>query len=74
MADWMLQAESLGARPRPMDTPVIERAFQIARSGDHESVRHIVQQLQREGYVDAQDHLLDSPLLRQQLLKALRSH
>ena len=63
----------VAAKPIPIDVPVVERAFQLARSGEFERIRDITKRLDSEGYVDAQEHLLDCPLLRSQLRAILRT-
>jgi len=40
-----------------MSEHIIERAFQLARSGQCRRVADIHQQLKREGFAEVQDHL-----------------
>lgn len=56
----------------PMNVPIVERAFQLARSGEFARLREIGSRLQGEGYLDVQEHLQDSRLLRQQLRSVVR--
>jgi hypothetical protein len=62
-----------GARPAPLDTPIVERAFQLARSGEFQRLRGIAGRLEMEGYLDVQEHMLGYPLLRRQLRCAARA-
>jgi hypothetical protein len=56
----------------PMDQNVtsIERAFQLAKSGDCASISDIKKSLQRDGYAAGQ---ITGPLLLKQLREAIRS-
>ena len=56
----------------PLSIPIVERAFQLARSGEFTRLREIGTQLAGEGYLDVQEHLQDSRLLRQQLRTLVR--
>ena len=51
----------------PLHHSLVERAFQLARSGEFLRIRRIADELRREGYLDVENHLLDCPLLRKQL-------
>ena len=57
-------------KPLPIRVPLVERAFQLARSGQFASVPAIASQLQGEGYFDVEEHISGSPLLRRQLKRA----
>jgi hypothetical protein len=46
------------------DTTVLERAFQLAKSGQYATVTEIQKRLNAEGYVTAQ---ITGPMLRKQL-------
>ena len=48
---------------------VLERAFELARSGEYQQCAPIARQLQREGYEQVARHF-DSPSLKRQLLAA----
>jgi hypothetical protein len=52
------------------DTTALERAFQLARSGDHRSIVEIKHRLRAEGYSDAQ---LTGATLSRQLRALIRS-
>jgi hypothetical protein len=58
---------------KPMDPNVtaLERAFQLARSGQHASVASIRQQLRREGYSDGQ---ITGGTLQKQLQALIKVH
>lgn len=56
----------------PVNVPIIERAFQLAGSGEFTKLREIGRRLEGEGYLDVREHLQDSRLLRQQLRSAVR--
>lgn len=53
--------------------PIIERAYELARSGDCASFSDIKRKLAREGYHDAQSHL-DGMLIRAQLTALLEAN
>jgi hypothetical protein len=42
---------------------MIERAFELARSGRHPSVSHIKAQLKRENYLQVEGHILGRSLI-----------
>lgn len=73
MLSTLERARNPGARPAPIDIPIVERAFQLARSGEFRRLREIARGLEAEGYLDVQEHILDHPLLRQQLRCAARA-
>lgn len=52
---------------------VIERAFELARSGDCASIEEIRSQLKRESHASVDSHL-GSPLLGRQLRKLCAEH
>lgn len=56
----------------PLDVPIIERAFQLAGSGEFTKLREIGRRLEGERYLDVREHLQDSRLLRQQLRSVVR--
>lgn len=53
------------------DVPIVERAFQLAESGEADQLNEIARCLAAEGYVDVQAHL-SGPFLRRQLRDACR--
>ncbi len=57
----------------PSAVPIVERAFQLAGTGDCEGLSDISQRLRSEGYVEVEEHLQYCPLLRRQLLSAVRA-
>ena len=73
MLSTLERARTRHARPSPMDVPIVERAFQLARSGEFRRLKEIARALESEGYFDVQEHILDHPLLRQQLRCAARA-
>lgn len=60
------------AQPAPIHVPIVERAFKLAANGAFEAPGEIAQQLESEGYIDVQEHIRDCPLLKRQLLAAIR--
>lgn len=62
----------MSARLIPVNVPIIERAFQLAGSGEFTKLREIGRKLEGEGYLDVREHLQNSRLLRQQLRSAVR--
>jgi arginine repressor len=52
------------------DETALERAFQLARSGDHRSIDEIKRRLRTEGYSDAQ---ITGATLSRQLRELIRS-
>ena len=61
----------LSDKPKPILVPLVERAFQLARSGGVQSIEDVAAHLDREGYVEVEEHMW-CPLLRQQLRCAMR--
>lgn len=57
-----------------MQTHIVERAFQLARSGEHETLRDLDRVLSKEGYTttDINGHL-GSPMIRRQLSDLCRA-
>lgn len=55
----------------PGPAPTVERAFQMARSGEFSGLREIAAGLVREGHFDVEEHL-EGPLLRRQLREIYR--
>lgn len=55
----------------PGQIPIIERAFQLAGSGQFDGPGQIAAYLAREGYLDVEDHF-QAPLLRRQLRETCR--
>jgi hypothetical protein len=51
---------------------VLERAFEMAQSGEFRTLEPLVRQLSKEGYINPERHLL-GPSLRRQLLDLIRS-
>ncbi len=51
-------------------TAILERAFELARSGHYETLEQVRRRLVRERYEDVDQHLSGS-MLRNQLRKAL---
>lgn len=43
--------------------PIIERAYELARSGEYATVSEIKQQLDAEGYANIQGHLYGSTIV-----------
>ena len=43
----------------------VERAYQLARTGEYETVRQIRSQLDREGYLDASSQITGAMLVRE---------
>ena len=54
--------------------PTIERALELARAGEFDSVNAISQQLKREGFENVHTHLGEQSLTRQlaELVRGLR--
>ncbi len=48
----------------PNRVGTIERAYQLARSGDYGTVRQLRTQLEREGYFDAASQIMSPSLMR----------
>lgn len=65
-------AESVSGTLIPLNVPLVERAFQLAGSGEFTKLREIGRRLEGEGYLDVREHLQDSRLLRQQFRSAVR--
>lgn len=57
-------------KPMPMMVPVVERAFQLAQSGEFLRIEDVAARLVSEGYLEVEEHMW-CPLLRQQLRCAL---
>jgi hypothetical protein len=53
-------------------TNLIERAYQLARTGDFAKVEHIERKLTREGYTAVADHL-SGRMLRRELNDMMRA-
>jgi len=53
-----------------MPENIIERAFQLARSGQCRSMADIHQQLRREGFIQIQEHL-SGRLIKSQLTRLI---
>ena len=51
---------------------VIERAYQLARTGEFAKVEHIERRLTREGYTSVADHL-GGKMMRRELNDMMRS-
>lgn len=51
---------------------IIERAIQLAKSGDYYELRHIEAKLRKEGYADTGEYL-NGKLIRQQLRDFMRA-
>ena len=51
-------------------TPILERAFEIARSGECRSLKDLVLRLNQEGYMASQ---IQGPVLRQQLTNLINA-
>ncbi len=51
---------------------VIERAYQLARTGEFAKVEHIERKLTREGYTAVADHL-SGKLMRRELNEMMRA-
>lgn len=60
------------ARPVAIRVPIVERAFELAATGAFHDPGKIAERLESEGYLDVQEHIRDSPLLRRQLREAGR--
>jgi hypothetical protein len=56
----------------PIAVPIVERAFQLAGSGEFYRIKHIASHLRKEGYLDVEEHLLGCPSLRKQLRDAIQ--
>lgn len=48
------------------EKPILERAFELARSGDYPRVKELEKALSREGYAKGDPHI-HSPSVRKQL-------
>lgn len=66
-------AELRPSRPKPLEVPIVERAFQLARGEGCGSVRDIERELLAEGYVGVAEHIEGCRLLRSQLRRIIRS-
>ena len=73
MLSTLERARTPRTRPAPIEVPIVERAFQLARSGEFRRLNEIARRLEAEGYIDVQEHILDHPLLRHQLRCAARA-
>lgn len=51
----------------PVRSGIVERAFQLARSGEQRTIPDIAERLLREGYVDVQEHFWQCRSLAKQL-------
>lgn len=51
----------------PAHCGLVERAFQLAGSGQYRRLRDVEKHLRREGYYDTDAHFAGCPLLRKQL-------
>lgn len=51
----------------PVRFGIVERAFQLARSGEQRTIPDIAQRLIREGYVDVDEHFWQCRSLAKQL-------
>ena len=52
-------------------TSVVERALDMARSGDYRAVSDIKRRLQKDGFDRVREHL-DGRLIRRQILEAMK--
>lgn len=52
-------------------TSVVERALDMARSGDYRAVSDIERRLQKDGFDRVREHL-DGRLIRRQILEAMK--
>lgn len=59
-------------KPMPMMVPIVERAFQLGRSGEFSNLRDVAARLSSEGYLEVEEHMW-CPLLREQLRCAMRA-
>ena len=66
------EADVVSSTLMPVYVPVVERAFQLAASGQCRHLRDVEEALSREGYLEVEEHLLDCPLLRRQLREAIQ--
>ena len=62
-----------GAAKRLARLPLVERAFELARSGQVPNVDQLVRKLKREQYEQVESHLAGSTSLRRQLNEICRN-